>query len=370
MGQTNYPATIEPGAVELPAAAGGRLATAARTDIRGELVVYLPTGRSVRMEHVRRQIERVAQSATPVLVTGESGTGKEWAARYMHALSPRGDLPFVVVDCGAGSSGLLEEELFGREKGTVQDLQAARAGRIEVAEGGTLFLDNISPDDFARLEDQLQRVVRERVYQRVGGSRRRACDVRIVAAARGGDVVDGAYAGLDIFRIEMPPLRDRIDELPELVAGLGTRCAEAGLQAVEMTPGAIRVLRHYSWPGNVKELADLVERLSILYPGGQVDIADLPEHFTSSVPMRAGDRDDMAATRASGPRPQDFELPTGGMPLKSYLENIEIALIRRALHETGGVVAHAAKYLRLRRTTLAEKIKRYGIRAGDETTAI
>jgi sigma-54 specific flagellar transcriptional regulator A len=132
------------------------------------------------------------------------------------------------------------------------------------------------------------------------------------------------------------------------------------------TPGAIRILKHYQWPGNVRELANLIERLSVLRPGGRVDIADLPTQFTDKVPLRITDKEDVATLRISGPQPQDFELPDGSIPLKRYIENIEIALIRRALRETNGVTAHAARHLQLRRTTLAEKMKRYGIRSDDD----
>ncbi|MFQ5609228.1 MAG: helix-turn-helix domain-containing protein, partial [Woeseiaceae bacterium] len=169
------------------------------------------------------------------------------------------------------------------------------------------------------------------------------------------------YYRLNVFPIEMPPLRERVDDLPDLVDRIRERCGDSGLQAIEMTPGAVRVLKHYEWPGNIRELSNLIERLCVLYPAGSIDIQNLPTRYTAAAPLRDSDRESVAATRASGPQPQDFDLPSESVPLKAYLENIEIALIRRALHECNGVIAHAARHLQIRRTTLAEKMKRYGI---------
>lgn len=333
--------------------------------------LYFPTGTSHRIANVRRLIEQVAEFTTNVLITGESGTGKEWAARFMHELSPRRNNPFVPVNCGAIPSDLLESELFGHEKGAFSGAISTRLGRFEVAEGGTMFLDEIG-DMSLNMQVKLLRVLQERVYERVGSNRSRSCDVRIVAATHRNleqAILDGHFREdlfyrLNVFPIELPALRDRTDDIDSLVENILHRSTQSGVEPVTITPGAIRVLKQYDWPGNIRELGNLVERLCVLYPGGTVDIAQLPTRYTSKASLRESDLKDVAATRASGPQPQDFELPVEGVPLKTYLENVEIALIRRALHEANGVTARAARQLQIGRTTLAEKMKRYKIVAG------
>jgi sigma-54 specific flagellar transcriptional regulator A len=332
---------------------------------------YFPTGTSQRIVQVRRMLEQVAGFTTNVLITGESGTGKEWAARYIHELSERCDQPFVPVNCGAIPADLLESELFGHEKGAFTGAIASRIGRFEAAEGGTLFLDEIG-DMSLPMQVKLLRVLQERVYERVGSNKSRSCDVRIIAAThrdlegaiRDGKFREDLFYRLNVFPIELPALRERLDDLPELVENIVARSKQAAGQSVALTPGAIRVLKHYGWPGNIRELSNLLERLCVLYPSDSVDIAQLPTRYTASAPLRDSDREQVAVTRASGPQPQDFELPVEGVPLKEYLERVEVALIRRALHAADGVVAHAAESLQIRRTTLAEKMKRYGISAG------
>ena len=329
---------------------------------------HFPTGTSTRMTNVRRLIEQVAAFTTSVLVTGESGTGKEWVARHVHALSPRAGNAFVPVNCGAIPADLLESELFGHEKGAFTGAISTRIGRFEAAEGGTLFLDEIG-DMSLPMQVKLLRVLQERIYERVGSNRQRQCDVRIIAAThrnleaeiREGTFREDLYYRLNVFPIELPPLRERLEDLPELIGNILERGGASGLSRVQMTPGAVRILRHYAWPGNIRELANLLERLCVLYPGGSVDIPQLPTRYTATAPLRESDRQEVAATRASGPQPQDIEFPAAGLPLKDYLEQIEVSLIRRALHDAGGVIAHAAGKLQVRRTTLAEKMKRYNI---------
>lgn len=380
MSQRNSPVQSTESVPEQPATlpGGEPRSTAESLDTRGADVVYFPTGASHKMDGVRRMIEQVAGFTTNVLITGESGTGKEWAARYIHARSARKDKPFVPVNCGAIPPDLLESELFGHEKGAFTGAISTRVGRFESAEGGTLFLDEIG-DMSLPMQVKLLRVLQERVFERVGSNRSRSCDVRIVAATHG-DLESAIAAGtfredlfyrLNVFPIELPPLRERLDDMPDLVRNICSRCAASGLQAVNVTPGAVRVLKHYDWPGNIRELANLIERLCVLYPGGEVDIPQLPTKYTAKAPLRDSDRLGVASSRASGPQPQDFDLPSGNVSLKDYLEKIEIALIRRALHESDGVIAHAARRLQIRRTTLAEKMKRYKISAthGQEMTA-
>ncbi len=339
----------------------------------GAMAGHFPTGQSPRMRHVRHLVEQVAGFNTSVLVTGESGTGKEWVARYVHGLSSRAGKAFVPVNCGAIPADLLESELFGHEKGAFTGAIATRVGRFEAAEGGTLFLDEIG-DMSLPMQVKLLRVLQERTYERVGSNRPRHCDVRIIAAThrnleaaiRDGSFREDLYYRLNVFPIELPPLRERLEDLPDLIGNILERCAVTGLERVQITPGAVRILRHCPWPGNIRELANLLERLCVLHPGGVVDIPQLPTRYTEAAPLRESDRQQVAAARAAGPQPQDIEIPAGGLPLKEYLEQIEVALIRRALHEADGVIAHAADRLQVRRTTLAEKMKRYGIQASTE----
>ncbi len=336
----------------------------------GSETPYFPTGNSHRMTNVRRLIEQVAGFNTNVLITGESGTGKEWAARYIHLQSERSELPFVPVNCGAIPSDLLESELFGHEKGAFTGAISTRVGRFEAAEGGTLFLDEIG-DMSLSMQVKLLRVLQERIFERVGSNRSRSCDVRIVAATHRdlenaidqGKFREDLFYRLNVFPIELPSLKDRSDDLGDLIQNILGRYKESGVDPVTVTAGAIRVLKHYEWPGNIRELSNLMERLCVLHPGGQVDIANLPTRYTANAPLRGSDREGVAVTRESGPQPQDFELPTDGTPLKEYLEMVETSLIRRALHDADGVIAHAARKLQIRRTTLAEKMKRYGIKS-------
>lgn len=332
---------------------------------------------NARMKNVRRLIEQITGYTTNVLLTGEPGSGKEWVARYLHAASPRRDRNFVPVNCGAIHEDQLESELFGHEKGAIEGAITSRIGRLEAAAGGTLFLHDVA-DISTPVQIRLARALEERSFRRIGGDRDFACNFRLIAATQrdleqavcGGAFHAELYYKLKVFPIEMPPLRERIEDLASLVKNIQKLCAESGMQAIDLTPGSMRILKHYDWPGNIKELTDLIERLCVLYPGGRVDIPNLPPDYTAKAPLRNSDREGIRTARASGSQPQDFELPDGNISLKSYLENVEIAVIRRALHETNGVIAHAARHLQIRRTTLAEKMKRYGIKSRDNTGAI
>lgn len=329
---------------------------------------------------VMRECLRLAASAAArdvaVLLLGETGTGKNLIAQSIHNASPRARGPFVSVNCSAIPDSLLEAELFGAEKGAYTSSDRLRKGKFELADKGTLFLDEIG-DMSLPMQVKLLRVLQERVYERVGSNRSRNCDVRIIAAThrnleeaiREGKFREDLFYRLNVFPIELPPLRERKEDLAELAANILERCQRSGQQPVTLSGGALRILRCYDWPGNIRELANLMERLCVLYPGQPVDIANLPSRYTANAPLREADREIVARRSAAGPQPQDFDLPTEGIPLKTYIENIEIALIRRALVDTDGVVAHAAERLQIRRTTLAEKMKRYGIQAGEEARA-
>src|SRR3990170_662518 len=243
-------------------------------------------GKSAGIIEVRRLIEQVATSDTTVLIRGESGTGKEVVARNLHYHSARRGKPFVPINCGAIPSDLLESELFGHEKGAFTGAITARQGRFELAEGGTLFLDEIG-DMSLTMQVKLLRVIQERVLERVGSNRSIHVDVRIIAAThrnleeaiKEGKFREDLYYRLNVFPIEMPPLRERKEDIGLLVNELITRLEHEKRGSVRLTPAAVMALCTYHWPGNVRELANLIERLVIMHPFGVVDVHDLPKKF-------------------------------------------------------------------------------------------
>ena len=335
-------------------------------------------GDSPAITRVRRMIEQVAGSDANVLILGESGTGKEVVARKLHYFSARRDKPFVPINCGAIPADLLESELFGHEKGAFTGAISSRQGRFEMAEGGTLFLDEIG-DMSLPMQVKLLRVLQERVFERVGSNRSIRVDVRIIAATHRnleeaiheGRFREDLFYRLNVFPIDMPPLRDRQEDIPLLIEELALRFKNEKRATVRFAPAAVDVLAQYPWPGNVRELTNLVERLTILYPNGEVDVHDLPEKYTANARIPAVPRPSAAAPAADGgihpislPR-----LPREGLDIKEHLNNLEFTLIKQALDEAGGVVAHAAERLHLRRTTLVEKLRKYGLSRADADEA-
>ncbi len=331
------------------------------------------------MQLVRRLIEQVAHSDATVLILGESGTGKEVVAQTLHRQSLRAKRPFVPVNCGAIPPDLLESELFGHEKGAFTGAITARRGRFELAEGGTLFLDEIG-DMSLEMQVKLLRVLQEKSFERVGGSKTIHSDVRVIAAthhnlehrvAEGHFRLDLFYR-LNVFPIEVPPLRERTDDIPSLVGYTAERLRQSGQSLVQFSDCALAALGGYSWPGNVRELGNLVERLNILYPGQQVRAKDLPDKYRSNVDWVTDAVDNEAAEEAmladigveerSMPlAPRGAQLGEEGLDLKDYLRQVEEDLIRQALDDCDWVVARAAKLLKLQRTTLVEKIRKFDI---------
>jgi sigma-54 specific flagellar transcriptional regulator A len=225
-----------------------------------------PSGNSSAVRRVRRMIEQVASFDTTVLITGESGTGKEVVARAIHAQSKRKDKAFVAVNCGAIPSELLESELFGHEKGAFTGAISSRKGRFELADGGTLFLDEIG-DMSLPMQVKILRALQERSFERVGGTKSQRCDVRVIAATHRNleeSIVKGTfredlYYRLNVFPIETPPLRERLEDLPMLIEDLIAQLERSRRGSVRLSPETINVLRSYHWPGNVRELSNLVE---------------------------------------------------------------------------------------------------------------
>jgi sigma-54 specific flagellar transcriptional regulator A len=338
------------------------------------------SGNSRATRRINRMIEQVADTEATVLILGESGTGKEVVARKLHYHSSRRGSPFVPVNCGAIPSELLESELFGHEKGAFTGAISSRQGRFEMAEGGTLFLDEIG-DMSLPMQVKILRVLQERTFERVGSNKTIECNVRIIAATHR-DLEEqinkerfreDLYYRLNVFPIEMPPLRERIEDIPILVTDLIARIEKEKRGSVRLTPAAVSALTQYPWPGNVRELANLIERLAILYPYGVVDIGELPEKFREGITLPA-EGSALPEVTVPGEEPGSVEsaprLPQDGLDLKAHLSNLELSLIRQALDESDGVVAHAAKRLKMRRTTLVEKLRKYGLQRTTESTGI
>lgn len=341
-------------------------------------------GNSRSVQRVRKMIDQVAPTEATVLILGESGTGKEVVARNIHYYSNRRNKPFVPINCGAIPSELLESELFGHEKGAFTGAIGARQGRFELAEGGTIFLDEIG-DMPLTMQVKLLRVIQERSFERVGSNKSIKSDVRIIAAThRQLEVLieqnkfrEDLYYRLNVFPIEMPPLSSRAEDLPLLVNELITRLEHEKQSSVRLTPAAMMALCNYDWPGNVRELANLMERLTILHPYGVVDAGDLPTKMAPHGHALNQEREDGSSDSDALPMVQGMpavalnnkpRLPREGIDLKQHLTDIEISLIEQALDECSGVVAHAANRLNIRRTTLVEKMRKYSIQRPEEVS--
>jgi len=342
-------------------------------------------GASPALRYIRNLMQQVAGTDASVLILGESGTGKEVVARNLHENSTRRQGPFVPVNCGAIPADLLESELFGHEKGAFTGAISARPGRFELAESGTLFLDEIG-DMSLTMQVKLLRVLQERCFERVGGTKTLQSNVRIIAATHRnleglistGQFRDDLYYRLNVFPIEVPSLRDRPEDVPLLITEIVTRLETEKRGSVRFTEAAKTILMRYSWPGNVRELSNLIERLTILFPYSLVDTHDLPSKYRGThemtipaptEPPQQTERVILTQTVVDNPLSSLIpELPEEGVDLKTLLSNLEEGLIRQALERNAGVVAHAAAFLKIRRTTLVEKCKKYGIQRQEEST--
>jgi len=340
-------------------------------------------GTSRAIQHVRQMMQQVADTDASVLILGESGTGKEVVARNLHYHSKRRDAPFVPVNCGAIPAELLESELFGHEKGAFTGAITSRAGRFELANGGTLFLDEIG-DMPLPMQVKLLRVLQERTFERVGSNKTQGVDVRIIAATHKnlesmievGSFREDLYYRLNVFPIEMAPLRERVEDIPLLMNELISRMEHEKRGSIRFNSAAIMSLCRHGWPGNVRELANLVERMAIMHPYGVIGVVELPKKFRyvddedeQLVDSLRSDLEERVAINGHAP---DFAatamLPPEGLDLKDYLGSLEQGLIQQALDDANGIVARAAERLRIRRTTLVEKMRKYGMsrREGDE----
>jgi len=322
-------------------------------------------GRATAMQQVFRAIGRLSRSSVTVLITGESGTGKELVARALHEHSPRAAKPFIALNTSAIPSELLESELFGHEKGAFTGADALRRGRFEQADGGTLFLDEIG-DMSTPLQTRLLRVLAEGEFYRVGGQTPIRVDVRVIAATHQnlqdrvsrGLFREDLYHRLNVIRIELPPLRARNEDIPELLDHyLQIAALELGVEPKALTPEAKEKLSAYSWPGNVRELVNLCRRLSVLAPGTEIRDEDLPAEITAGTVAAA--EVDWAKALSSW---ADRQAMSGKRPLLNDAQpEFERVLIRAALKRTQGHRQDAAKLLGWGRNTLTRKLKELGM---------
>ncbi|WP_199609250.1 sigma-54 dependent transcriptional regulator [Flocculibacter collagenilyticus] len=347
-------------------------------------------GHTPCMKEIRFLIQQVATTDANVLILGDSGTGKEVVARNIHLLSKRSNGPFVPVNCGAIPGELLESELFGHEKGAFTGAISARKGRFELAQGGTLFLDEIG-DMPLQMQVKLLRVLQERIYERVGGTKAINADVRILAATHrsleqmieSGKFREDLYYRLNVFPIETPSLQERADDIPMLIDELLKRLDSEMTQALKFTDRALESLKMHQWSGNVRELSNLVERMAIMYPSQVIDVTELPrkyqhidvDAYVPEYPDEIAEHNalmdlfsDASEDEIENENISDVSdainlglLPPEGINLKEHLADLEVSFITQALDQHDYVVARAADVLGLRRTTLVEKMKKYNL---------
>ena len=309
-------------------------------------------GKSRLMLQIYDLIDKVAQSKASVLITGPSGTGKELIAKAIHYEGPRKERPFISVNCGALTETLLESELFGHEKGAFTGAVALKKGRFELADGGTLFLDEVG-EMSPPLQVKLLRVLQEMEFERVGGTKTIKVDVRVLSASNRNlkeDVASGLfredlYYRLNVMQIDVPPLRERMEDLRLLVDHFIEKYAkDSGKKGIQLSQEAWKALYSYDWPGNIRELENVIERAVVLTSGGIIEFADLPPEISA----------------------KKEELDVGkfvphNAKLQETLDHIEEKMIRRALEYSGNVQAQAADMLGISRHLMHYKMKKYGI---------
>ena len=377
-------------------------------------------GQSAALELVRGMIGTLANSSSTVLITGESGTGKELAAQALHIQGQRKTSQFVPINCGAIPKDLIESELFGHIKGAYTGALTDRRGRFEMADGGTLFLDEVGelPLD---MQVKLLRCLQERSVVPLGSNRSIPFDVRIVAATNrdldeevaAGRFREDLYYRLNVLPLKLSPLRERRDDIPSLLAHFSGKFAQEGAAPVEFAPDLLDALQHYDWPGNIRELSNLVDRFSTLFAGQKLSLRSIPTWLLpkglvkgnsdvvwSPKPARAmesepdilsmvqaisgdGEAGDPLQDKgrldwpaASEPTPR-FDAPAGrpvlpsdGISLKDYMMDIERDFIQQALERSQGNVSKASRLLGLQRTTLIEKINKLGLKSPAETDQV
>ena len=322
-------------------------------------------GNSEAMHHIFQLVERVSQSPTNVLITGESGTGKEVVAKAIHYNGPLKDKAFVTVNCGAIPESLMESEMFGHKKGSFTGAVADKIGLFEAADGGSLFLDEVGELPL-NIQVKLLRAIQERVIRKVGGTEDQKIQVRIIAATnrdlqtmvQQGEFREDLYYRLNVIHIRTPALRERREDIPLLAKHFLKKYSERMSKAVSaISDDAMAILQSYDYPGNVRELENIIERTVALEAGGSI----LPESLPPLVPRVGG---------APGARQlasaQDIEITDAGIDLDKILGQIEKELLIKAIHHTGGIKKKAAKLLGVSFRSMRYRVDKYGLGSADE----
>ncbi len=307
-------------------------------------------GDGASMQSVYERIRLVAPNKTTVLITGETGTGKELVARAIHRISPRRDKLFVPVNCAAIPSDMLESELFGFEKGAFTGAHKERIGKFELAQGGTVFLDELADMPVA-LQAKLLRVLQESVIERLGGNRVIPIDIRVIAATNkdpmaavaANQLREDLYYRVNVFSIELPPLRNRKEDIPALIHHFITELSRGGSSTPTISAKALSHLQQYAWPGNVRELKNVMERAIVLSGGGPLDVPHFP----------------LEAYVAKDESPLQSGQPTESLQLNSAVEALEAKMITTALRETSDNKTKAARLLDISERSLWYKLKKY-----------
>ena len=311
-------------------------------------------GHGAAMRNIFRTVEKVADCDTTIMLNGETGTGKGLIARAIHRASGRCEKPFIQINCGATPEGLLESEFFGYCRGAFTGATTDKAGKFEMAKGGTIFLDEIG-DMSADLQVKVLRVLEEGEFERVGGNETIKTDARIIAAThrdleeevQKGNFREDLFYRLFVIPIMLPTLKERKTDIPYLVSYFLEHFSQKNKSPnIEVADEAMKIIVNYSWPGNVRELRNMVERLVVLHEGDKISVDDLPEKIR------------MASGRATQ---RKMDTHGDGISFNTAVSEFEKALIVSALEKTNWVKNKAAKLLRIKRTTLVEKIKRYNL---------
>jgi len=316
-------------------------------------------GQSAAMLRIFRMVEKVAESDTTIMLNGETGTGKGLIARAIHEASGRKGNPFVQINCGATPEGLLESEFFGYRRGAFTGATSDKAGKFEMAKGGTIFLDEIG-DMSADLQVKVLRVLEEGEFERVGGNRTIKSDARIIAAThrdleeevQKGNFREDLFYRLYVIPIMLPTLKERKSDIPFLVSHFLEQFGrKMDPPLAKVSDSAIKILMNYSWPGNVRELKNLIERLVVLREGDKILPEDLPEKIRMENERTVQNKS---------------VLHGNGISFNTAVSEFEKALIISALEKTNWIKNRAAQLLKIKRTTLVEKIKRYNLEKDSE----
>lgn len=318
-------------------------------------------GQSSKMLELYDLLEKVAPTKTNILITGESGTGKELVAKAIHYNSPRKDKPFVTLNCGAIPESLIESELFGHMRGAFTDAISTKKGLFEVADEGTIFLDEISELPLM-MQVKLLRVLQDREFKRVGGTEDIRVDVRIISATnkdlegavREKQFREDLFYRLNVIQIRIPSLRERKEDIPSLTGHfLKKYSEELGKQISQVSPEALRTLVQYDYPGNVRELQNIIERAVALETSQELTVQNLSSYIEEQLPIKK--------------RPLDLEIPSEGVDLEKIVEDVERTLLLKALDRTKGIKKKAAELLHINFRSMRYRLEKYGLNQGEDS---